>query len=151
MTLLHKCALGYISGKRKAIVPWAKVATDPTAWIDEECYPPGFKWADPSKIQVGQVFRLLDHWRQRQNSGLTPLIWNPSCGLLANTNRRSEHIRSRRDPDSNHDSGEENFASQLDKIVENDSEPEQTQYPDDEPNCKSELSTTSCSPLTNYL
>jgi hypothetical protein len=94
-----------------------KVSTDPTAWIDEECYPPGFQWADPSKIQVGQVFHLLDHWRQRQESGLTPLIWNPSCELLADAEQQSKHVRSRRDiqhdSDSEDDSGEEDITTEL--------------------------------------
>jgi len=127
-----------------------KVATDPTAWIDEECYPPGFQWADPSKIQVGQVFYLLDHWRQRQESGLTPLIWNPSCELLADAEQQSEHVRSRRDIQHDHDSeddsgeeditkklgqtdihhdhnsendsGEEDFTKELENVFENDAE-----------------------------
>jgi hypothetical protein len=104
---------------------------DPTAWIDEECYPSGFQWADPSKIQVGQVFRLLDHWRQREESGLTPLIWNSSCELLADMERQSKPIRSRsksqNNRDSDSDSGEENFAAQLGKISESDSESDPTQ------------------------
>jgi hypothetical protein len=133
--LLHICALGFISGKRKAIIPWAKVAMDPTAWIDEECYPTGFQWADPSKIQVGQVFHLLEHWRQREESGLIPLIWNPSCGLLADAERHSESIQSRRqsqlNPDS--DSEEEDFAAQLGNISENNLESEPPQSPSSSP------------------
>ena len=130
--MLHICALGFISGKKKAIIPWAKVAIDPTAWIEQECYPSGFKWADPSKIQVGQVFRLLDHWRQRQESGLTPLIWNPSCELLDGVEWWSEHIQSRRDLESDGDS-EENFASQMGRISENESEADHAQPPSPSP------------------
>lgn len=145
--VLHICMLGFISGKRKAIIPWAKLAMDPTAWIDEECYPPGFQWADPSKIQMGQVFQLLDHWRQRQESGLTPLIWNPSCELLANAVRKSKKIQSRgqsqSDPDSDNDSGEEDFAAQLENISEKDPEADHARQPrysaEQHHSCKSEL------------
>jgi hypothetical protein len=132
--LLLMCALlGFISGKKKAIIPWAKVAMDPTAWIDEECYPPGFQWADPSKIQVGQVFHLLDHWRQREESGLTPFIWNPSCELLKDVKQRSEHIRSRRNPEPDSDSEEEDLVSQLGMISENDSESDHGNPPSPSP------------------
>jgi hypothetical protein len=109
------------------------VATDPTAWIDEECYPPGFQWADPSKIQVGQVFHLLDHWRQREESRLTPFIWNPSCELLKDVKQRSEHIRSRRNPEPDSDSEEEDLVSQLGMISENDSESDHGNPPSPSP------------------
>ncbi|KAH9015583.1 hypothetical protein EDB85DRAFT_2156541 [Lactarius pseudohatsudake] len=32
----------YISGRKNATVPWSKLSSDPPAWIEEECYPPGF-------------------------------------------------------------------------------------------------------------
>lgn len=38
------------------------------------------------------MFRLLDHWRQRENDGLTPLIWNPSCELLNDSGLCSRSI-----------------------------------------------------------
>ena len=119
-------ALGFISGKKKATIPWAKVTMDPSAWMHEECYPSGFRWADPSKIRVGQVFHLLDHWRQRKESGLAPLIWNSSCELLADVEHYSEDVRNRRQIQSDHssesDEDEEDFANQLAKISEDDSE-----------------------------
>ena len=59
-----------------------KVCNTPSDWILEECYPEGFAWADPSKIHKSEVFRLLDHWRQCEKDGLTPLIWNRSCELF---------------------------------------------------------------------
>jgi hypothetical protein len=92
---------------------------DPSAWIEEECYPSGFQWADPSKIRVAQVFQLLDHWRQREKAGLTPLIWNPECDLLANGEQRSERIRRLRQSNlsSDHDE-EEDFGTELNKISE---------------------------------
>ena len=71
-------------------------------------------------MQMDQLFALLDHWTQRQDSGLTPLIWNPSCDLLADTSQRSRPIRGRRQRQSNPDSGdeseEENFDNQLRNI-----------------------------------
>ena len=54
----------------------------PSDWILDECYPEDFAWADPSKIHKSEVFRLLDHWRQREKDGLTALIWNRSCDLF---------------------------------------------------------------------
>jgi hypothetical protein len=56
--------LGYVSGKKKAIIPWAKLCKNPSSWIRPECAPDGFQWADPSKIRINDVFSLLDHWRK---------------------------------------------------------------------------------------
>lgn len=152
--LLHICALGFISGKRKATIPWAKVTMDPTAWIQEECYPPDFKWMDPSKVRLAQVFYLLDHWRQRKEDGLTPLIWNPSCELLTDMEKYSGDLRSRRQrqhdsssesddevnsenlqtrrqrqnvPNSENDAEEENFDTELNRIFDNPPSPHPTQ------------------------
>ncbi|KAH9011565.1 hypothetical protein EDB84DRAFT_1569679 [Lactarius hengduanensis] len=88
----------FISGKPYATIPWAKLSTTPTAWIQEECYPPGFKWADPSKIRLNDVHDLLIYWRQRKEDGLDPLIWNPSCELLADSDleKTSKHLPARR-------------------------------------------------------
>jgi hypothetical protein len=47
-----------------------------------ECIPDGFEWKDPSKIQSGEVFCLLDHWRLRQDEGHDPLIWVLMCALF---------------------------------------------------------------------
>lgn len=80
---------------------------------------------------MGQVFELLDHWRQRQKDQLTPLIWNPACELLADVDQLSQldqntqrtrtsqsHLNERdyRDRSSNSDSEEEDFAAELDKV-----------------------------------
>jgi hypothetical protein len=70
---------------------------------------------------------LLDHWRRRSEGGLVPLIWNPSCRLLVDAKKRPARTRSRRDPDSDDDSGEEDFASQLGHISENCSESDRNQ------------------------
>jgi hypothetical protein len=112
-------------------IPWAKLSSDPSAWIGEECFPSGFQWADPSKIRIVQVFQLLDHWRQRKNDGLTPLIWNPSCELLLNVEERPQHVRNSQqrqsgqsrsnerefhDSSSGSDTEEEDFGSELGRI-----------------------------------
>jgi hypothetical protein len=99
------------------------VSSDPPAWIEEECYPPGFLWVDPSKLRLVQVFQLLDHWRQRKRDGLIPLIWNPSCQLLANVdqpvprlrNPKRTHSRSSNfnEPGSDNDSEGEDFAKEI--------------------------------------
>jgi hypothetical protein len=123
IAVVHICALGFISGKKKAIIPWAKVSMDPTSWINEECYPSGFQWADPSKIRVGQVFDLLGHWRQREAAGLSPLIWNHTCDLLADVEPRSTCAQDRRQrPSDEDDSEEEDFGNELRQISETDSE-----------------------------
>jgi hypothetical protein len=114
-------------------IPWAKLSSNPSAWIREECFPAGFQWADPSKIRVGQVFQLLDHWRQREKDGLTSLTWNSSCELLTDVERLSQQVRNSRRKDgseSESDSDErdvrhrfsdgeaedEDFAAQLNEI-----------------------------------
>ena len=55
-----------------------------TSWIEPECVPDGFQWADPSKIHVGDIFPLFAHWREQQRQHLSPLIWVETCPLLRN-------------------------------------------------------------------
>ena len=66
---------------------------DPSSWISKECIPHGFEWKDPSKIQIGEVFRLLDHWRDRQVQDLDPLVWVPTCPLFQDAEKPSKHLR----------------------------------------------------------
>lgn len=84
---------------------------EPTAWISEDCTPPGFKWKDPSKIQIGEIYRLLDHWKDRQAQGLDPLIWVPSCPLLQNAQKPHQRWRSLQQARASQEqaSDEENF------------------------------------------
>ena len=51
-----------------------------------ECIPEGFEWKNPSKIQFGEVFHLLDHWRDHKDQGLESLAWVPTSPLFRNTN-----------------------------------------------------------------
>ena len=55
---------------------------DPSSWIEKECTPEGFEWKDPSKIRIGEIHRLLDHWRDCIARGLQGLIWVPTCPLF---------------------------------------------------------------------
>jgi hypothetical protein len=72
------------------------------------------------------VFHLLDHWRQRKEDGLAPLIWNPSCTLLSDVGQQSRHVRNQRpidgDSGSNSHSDDEDFAAELARISEDGSE-----------------------------
>jgi hypothetical protein len=63
----------------------------PSSWVDAECTPDGFEWKDPSKIKVGEIFRLLDHWRGRIDRGLQGLVWAPSCPLLQDEEHAPTH------------------------------------------------------------
>lgn len=74
--------ISYKSQKAKVTIPWAKLCQDPTSWITADSTPNGFQWADPSKIRIAEVFRLLAHWRHREVAGLEPLEWALSCPLL---------------------------------------------------------------------
>ena len=65
---------------------------DQTSWIMEECIPDEFQWKDPSKIQREEVYRLLDHWRARQDNGLEPLIWVPTCPLFKDSEKTAKHV-----------------------------------------------------------
>ncbi|KAI9443892.1 hypothetical protein H4582DRAFT_2053660 [Lactarius indigo] len=64
----------YVTGIENQTIPWGSLSSDPSAWIDEECIPYDFEWKDPSKIRIDEVFRLLDHWRDRQDQGIDPLM-----------------------------------------------------------------------------
>lgn len=79
--LWYTC-LGYTSQNKQVKIPWAKLSQDPDSWIQPECAPDGFEWANPSKIHIGEVFHLLDHWRERQKEHLKPLIWVSTCPPL---------------------------------------------------------------------
>ena len=96
--------VGFVTGKRQAI-PWGALVKSPASWMLPDCIPDGFEWKDPSKIQIGEVFRLLAHWNARQDEELDPLIWAPTCPFLQdgiNATRRvraARHIRELNPPD----------------------------------------------------
>ena len=73
---------------------WSELSTSPGSWMLEECYPEGFSWVDPSKLRNAQVFQLLDHWRQREEDGLDPIVWNPQCKAFAGIETRQRRKRS---------------------------------------------------------
>ena len=73
-----------------------------------ECIPGGFEWKDPSKIHVGEVFHLLDHWRDREDQGLEPLVWIQTSPPFKNTNPYARPVRCPKALDP-HDSDEEMF------------------------------------------
>jgi hypothetical protein len=84
------------------VIPWGALVRDASSWISSECSPRDFQWKDPSKIQVGEVFRLLDHWRDRQDKGLDPLIWVPTCPLfddIPDHSKLGRNIRQLQDSD----------------------------------------------------
>jgi hypothetical protein len=138
--LLDKCLLGFTSRQKKAIIPWAKVIKEPNAWIDEECYPSGFQWADPSKICIHEVFRLLDHWRQQKQAGLAPLIWNPSSELISGVGQKLRHVQNQipinADSSSEDNSDDEDFAAVLAQISDDSSEPHNNLPPSPSPHSK---------------
>ncbi|KAH8993208.1 hypothetical protein EDB86DRAFT_2830155 [Lactarius hatsudake] len=59
---------GSISSRAKATIPWAKIAINLTSWIDEECYPSVFPWADPSK-QPEQICNRTQRQRDCPSDG----------------------------------------------------------------------------------
>ncbi|KAH9176173.1 hypothetical protein EDB89DRAFT_2065978 [Lactarius sanguifluus] len=89
----------YVTRKPKLIIPWGSLVKDPSSWIIDECTPDHFEWKDPSKIQIGEVFRILDHWRHRQDQGIGPLMWVPTSPLFDNMDdppRRGRSVRKAR-------------------------------------------------------
>ncbi|KAI9431026.1 hypothetical protein H4582DRAFT_2085700 [Lactarius indigo] len=94
-----------------ATIPWGSLSSDPSAWIDEKCIPYDFEWKDPSKIRIDEVFHLLNHWRDRQDQGIDPLMWVPTCPLFNDTKQPTIHkqnIRHAR-PKQSDGSDEESF------------------------------------------
>ncbi|KAH9163430.1 hypothetical protein EDB89DRAFT_1912659 [Lactarius sanguifluus] len=89
----------YVTRKPKLIIPWGSLVKDPSSWIIDECTPDHFEWKDPSKIQIGEVFHILDHWRHRQDQGISPLMWVPTSPLFDNMDdppRRGRSVRKAR-------------------------------------------------------
>ena len=85
--------LGFVTGKKMQVIPWGKLEKDPPSWILAECIPSDFEWKDPSHIQVAEVRRLLKHWKDRQDQGLDPLIWVPTCPLFEDTEETARPVR----------------------------------------------------------
>ncbi|KAI9434764.1 hypothetical protein H4582DRAFT_2059889 [Lactarius indigo] len=101
----------YVTEIENQTIPWGSLSSDPSAWIDEECIPYDFEWKDPSKIRIDEVFRLLDHWRDRQDQGIDPLMWVPTCPLFNDTKQPTIHKRNIRcaRPKQSDGSDEESF------------------------------------------
>src|ERR1700744_1669880 len=102
---------GAVTGNKHQVIPWGAVLKDPSSWIDSTCTPQGFEWKDPSKIQVNEIFRLLDYWRDRQCEGHDPIVWVPTSPLFQNQERGPRHCWTSRQPRIEHpqDSDEEIF------------------------------------------
>jgi hypothetical protein len=66
--------------------------TNPTLWIIKDCIPAGYAWKGLSKIQIDEVFCLLDHWRAQEDAGLDPLIWALTCPLLKDSENTTKTI-----------------------------------------------------------
>ena len=79
-------AQGFQSGNKKQAIPQGTLVRDPFSWITEACMPDDFEWKDPLKIQIGEIFHLLDHQKDRQDLDLDPIIWVPTCCLLHDAN-----------------------------------------------------------------
>jgi hypothetical protein len=84
---------GFITGHKNQVISWGLLAMDPASWIDSECTPDGFVWKDPSKIRIGEIHRLLDHWRDRIDRGLIGLVWVPTCPLFQDEDNAPSHRR----------------------------------------------------------
>jgi hypothetical protein len=69
------------------------VVTNLTSWITADCTPDGFEWKDPSKIQIEDVYHLLDYWRACQDSELEPLIWASTCPLFEDKNKTAKNVQ----------------------------------------------------------
>ncbi|KAH8978646.1 hypothetical protein EDB86DRAFT_3151891 [Lactarius hatsudake] len=80
----------FVTGNKKQTIPWGVLVKDPSSWIFDDCIPKDFVWKDPSKIQIGEVFRLLYHWKERQDQGLGPLMWVPTSPLFQDQSNASD-------------------------------------------------------------
>ena len=65
-----RCTLGY---QRK--ISWAQISAKWETYIPEECFPADFDLADPSKLPLPEVRRLLEHWRGRAEANEVPLYF----------------------------------------------------------------------------
>ena len=105
--------LGFLNGMKTQTIPWGSIVKDPLSWITEESVPHGFQWKDPSKIQMGEIFRLLDHWRDRKDQGLDHLIWVPTCPFFQGNDIHSQTLQNIVQPtglqDNDSSSDEETF------------------------------------------
>jgi hypothetical protein len=67
--------------------------TNPTSWIIVDCMPDGFEWKDLSKIQIDNIYRLLDHWKACQDSGLELLVWASTGPLFQDNNKTAKNLQ----------------------------------------------------------
>ena len=85
------------------------------------------------------MFHIFDHWRQRKNSGLSPIIWNSSCNVLSDIEQPYKYLRTaelcrtgeihQRDANNSGISSEEDFRQELDQISEDDLESQHSSSP----------------------
>ncbi|KAH9037487.1 hypothetical protein EDB85DRAFT_1888399 [Lactarius pseudohatsudake] len=99
----------FVTGNKKQTIPWGVLVKDPSSWILDDCTPEEFVWKDPSKIQIGEVFRLLSHWSDRQDQGLGPLMWVPTSPLFRDVKHPRRHRRHLRYAQQSNASDQESF------------------------------------------
>ncbi|KAH9018652.1 hypothetical protein EDB85DRAFT_1897084 [Lactarius pseudohatsudake] len=105
----HPNSHWFVTGNKKQTIPWGVLVKDPSSWILDDCTPEEFVWKDPSKIQIGEVFRLLSHWSDRQDQGLGPLMWVPTSPLFRDVKHPRRHRRHLRHAQQSNASDQESF------------------------------------------
>ena len=58
-----------MTNNSKCAVPWGNIFSHQNDYIDPVYLPLGVKIREPSKMAVGDVLALYNHWRRRQNKG----------------------------------------------------------------------------------
>jgi hypothetical protein len=97
---------GFTSGNPTGRISWSRLVTNPTSWIIADCMPDGLEWKDPSKIQIDDIYCLLDHWKACQDSRLELLVWASTGPLFQDNNKTaknlqaSQHTHTLQPPDS---------------------------------------------------
>jgi hypothetical protein len=87
---------GFTTGNPMGRILWSRVVTNPTSWIIADCIPDGFEWKDLSKIQIDNIYYLLDHWKASQDSGLEPLVWASTGPLFQDNNKTAKNLQASR-------------------------------------------------------
>src|SRR5438105_4461052 len=69
--------LGLASGvDEDKSVPWAKLTTHTSHFIQDEYYPKGIEWRDPVRMAGKHVEDTFKHWFDRQDKGLRYFAFN---------------------------------------------------------------------------
>jgi hypothetical protein len=73
------CGAGLYTNNKRVTIPWLKISTSVSDYIDSIYWPSDIEFKEPTKWKKAEVLKLLEFWMDRQKKGLVALDFKSSA------------------------------------------------------------------------